>query len=233
MQTNECVVYAVEHPNHICDVFFPPITDENIFKKKCLDNGAVWIERLCTVNTSLHEDEEVLLTRHCSREMISLYHELNGGPHFLPSDVAEKLLETGRSEWGWMQGQSYGPDTVLFFPPHHDPDQIVHPYDERWLRDARAGTVDLFIQDAMVRPICTLSVDKNDLRHADCDWRECLGTVQANHVGAGSVEVRLDDINVLVRQCSIPMVAMSQCMPPLYIPKKWLARAVRKPARTM
>ena len=233
MGTNECAVYAVEHPDHICDVYFPLITEEDNFKKKWIDKGAVWLERLCTVNSFQDEDEEVLLARYCSRRMISLYHYLHGEEHFLPFDVAEKLLEVGRSDWGWMPDKSYGPSTVLRFPKNADPEVIVRPYDGRWERNVLSGRVDLFIQHALVRPTCTLSVDENDLRHADCDWRECLGTVQANHLADDVVEVRLDNINELIHQCSVPMVAMSQSMPPSFIPQQWLVTAVGKATRVV
>ena len=78
----------------------------------------------------------------------------------------------------------------------------------------------------MIHPICELSVDPHDLAWAECDWRECLGSVEANVVRNIALEVRMDDASVLVADCSRPMLMVSQCLPPTYIPREWLEKAV-------
>lgn len=225
-------VYVVEFANHLCSVCSISNEEEERFKSESRNRGATWTQRLCTTKKDEKNDPEDLLLRHCSRLMIPLHHDLNVmGLHFLALDVAQKVLRVERPEWGWTPGQNYGPDIVLRFAPHEDPELIVHPYQFWDDRAIRRAMVDVFIQETMVRPICTVSVHEYDLRRSDGDWRERLGTVPAHRLTPDVVEVRLDDINNLVRQCSRPMVSISQCMPPLYVPREWLAVSVAKLTR--
>lgn len=145
-------VYVVEHPTHICNVYYPPTGEEDNFTKKWIQRGAGWLERICTVHPLENRDEEELLEQYCSRRMILLRDEANGSLDYLAGDFAENLLDVGKPDWGWMPFQTYGPDTVLRFAANSDPEMVIHPYHEWEDTNFRDITVHLYIQEAMVRP---------------------------------------------------------------------------------
>jgi hypothetical protein len=87
-------------------------------------------------------------------------------------------------------------------------------------------TVPLFIQETMIRPICTLSVDLYDEGYSEHDWRESLGDVEGEVTKPGSVDVPLSVVNDRVRECFRKMLLVSDQMAPKYIPRNWFENAV-------
>lgn len=163
---------------------------------------------------------------HCSRELIALHHEYNDCEYFLALDAAERLLAGGRSDYSWTSQLASTLRVFLRFsrqPPALE--LVFRPYDHFDEEHHEIISVPMYIQETMIRPTCTLSIDPDDLTYAECDWRAYLGTVQAPFTGADTVEVCVDDANRLVRRSSRPMLLLSQGLPTTYIPREWLAEA--------
>jgi len=132
----------------------------------------------------------------CSRPLIPLRHAFNEPWVFMPLDHAEKLLLTGSPDYNGMSQVECGRRVFLRFGSIST-EVVCTPYDHCDWRVHDSVTVPMYIQENMIRPICTLSVDPNDLAYAECDWREFLGSVHVNVIGKETVDVRMDDANRL------------------------------------
>jgi hypothetical protein len=225
-------VYAIEHADHLCDVRYISLDREAIFLETLPRQSPIWFERLCTVNSESTHDEIQLLARYCKRRMIPMQNERGVDCyHYLAFEYAQELLCNGRSEWGWVTTNAFGVDTVMRFGRGGDPELVVRPHIRDWTPFGPwhdTVTTNVYIQETMVPPACTLSVSGCDPRHAECNWRECLGEVPADVIMHGVFEVRLDDINRIIHESSKPVIALSHCMPPTYIPKEWLEKEFAK-----
>jgi hypothetical protein len=217
-------IYVIEHPDHVITVYYfsPDCEQEKI--GTMMREGILWFEKLGMTIPEGEDIDEELLGMCCSRPLMPLWHFHNQSQYFMALDHAEQLLAAG-SEYSWMSGRrEYGARVSLRFG-RVLAELVCLPYDH-WRSPPDRITVPLYIQETMIGPLCALSVDPEDLAYADCDWRECLGSAQANIVEKGIVDVRLDDAFRLVRKCSSPMLLVSHCVPPLYIPRDWLEREV-------
>jgi hypothetical protein len=220
-------MYVVEHPNHICTLHALHPVDETAHLSELLKDGIIWFEKLGPTNDAPWLIKELLdLARKCSRPLLHLPSICDDTESFVPLEQTQKLLHDNSSEYDWTPRDEDGAHVFLRFSPAAV--LLVRlPYERFADRTADRLCVPLYIQETMTQPICTLSVDPQDLTYAEGHWRECLGGVQANVVEKLTVDVSLEDVNRLVRKCSRPMLLVSHCLPPTYIPRHWLEIATK------
>jgi hypothetical protein len=216
-------VYAIEHPDHIITLHHFWAGEEKHRIANMTQRGVLWVEKLGMTASPGARTDEQLVAMHCSRELIPLRNEENDVECFMALDAAERLLVGGGPDYSWLL-QSDCSNAFLRFGPG-TAEIVLRPYDHFAGKHTDIVSVPMYIQEAMIHPTCTLSVDPDDLTYAECDWREYLGEVQAHVSGINLVDVRTDLASDLVGRCSRPMLLLSQFLAPMYIPREWLARA--------
>jgi hypothetical protein len=216
--------YIVEHPDHLC-LLHLPLEDEE--KEFCQAHGGIWAERLGEITSSSGSftgTELRNLTRRCSRPMLLLSE--GDMDYYLPFDHADRLIASDLNSVGsFVPRYTSSPPAFLRFGPH--PTELVFPGYERDAEERPKLSVPLYIQES-VPPLCSVVTDFEYISGLDDElWSEKLGYVQAEVDRNDSLNVRLEDVNESVRSCSRQMLLLSECMPPLYIPRKSLERLVR------
>jgi hypothetical protein len=221
-------VYIVEHPDHVCTVYyFEP--DEAKQKMEDLRRfGILWFEDLGVVDhhPSRENGELLVFLKKSSRPMLFFDDPSNESFSFMAVDHAKKMLAVDSSNYDWIGRGDSGSHIFVRFGTHSYPALIFRPY---CIGDRQAPnkiTVPLFIQETMIRPISTLSVDLYDEAYSEYDWRESLGEVEAEVTKPGTVDVPLSVVNDRVRKCSRKMLLVSDQMAPKYIPRNWFENAV-------
>jgi hypothetical protein len=148
--------------------------------------------------------------------------------YYLPFEHAERLIasDRGNSIGVFVPRYNSSPPAFLRFGSH--PTELVFPGYERGAEERPKLAVPLYIQET-VSPLCSVVTDFEYIfGFDDVLWSEKLGYVQAEVDRNDSLNVRLEHINGLVRSCSREMLLVSECMPPVYIPRKTLECLVQE-----
>jgi hypothetical protein len=217
-------VYLLEHPDHVCTVhyFSPEEEEERMNWMRYLD--ILRFEKLGVVDHLRNGfDEEVALVQRSSRPMVPL--ERNDQRSYMSVDHAKKTLAADSSDYTWMSRRDSGSRVFIRFVPYFYPSLVFRSYCLADYETPKATTVPLFIQETMIRPICSLSIDSDDDTYSEYAWRESLGEVEAEVSHRGTMDVRLSDASDLIRECSRKMLLVSDQMAPKYIPRNWLESA--------
>lgn len=161
--------------------------------------------------------------------MLLLNHWLNDGNSYVSVDHAKKMAAADSSDYSWMSRRDSGNHTFIRFAPYFYPSLVFRSYCLADYEIPKTTTVPLFIQETIIRPICSLSIVSDDDTYAECDWRKSLGEVAAEVNHPGIIDVRLTDAADLIRECSRKMLLVSDQMAPKYIPRNWLESTVQNP----
>jgi len=220
-------VYLIEHPDHVCTVHYFPPEEEEKRLNWMRHLGILRFEKLGVVDHLRNGfDEEVALVQRSSRPMLLLEHWLNDGRSYMSVDHAKKMLAADSSDYSWMSGRDSGNHAFIRFVPYFYPSLVFRSYCVADFEIPTTTPVRLFIQETMIRPICSLSIVSDDDTYSKGDWRESLGEVAAEVGHPGIIDVRLSDVSDLITECSRKMLLVSDEMAPKYIPRNWLESAV-------
>jgi hypothetical protein len=216
-------VYIIEHPDHVCKVHYFSSEEEEERMKTMRRRGILWFEKLGVVDDVRNGyDEEFAFIKTSSRPMLLLNHWLNDGKSFMSVDHAKKMLAADSSDYSWMSRRDSGNHIFIRFAPYFYPSLVFRSFCLGDFEIPKTTTVPLFIQETMIRPICSLSIVSDDDTYSVGDWRESLGEVEAEVNHPGIIDVRLSDASDLIRECSRKMLLVSDQIAPKYIPRGWL-----------
>jgi hypothetical protein len=218
-------VYLMEHPDHVCTVHYFSPEEEEKRLNWMRHLGILRFEKLGVVDHLRNGfDEEVALVQRSSRPMLLL--ERNDGRQYMSVDHAKKMLAADSSDYSWMSRRDSGNHAFIRFVPYFYPSLVFRSYCVADYEIPTTTPVRLFIQETMIRPICSLSIVSDDDTYSKGDWRESLGEVEAEVGHPGIIDVRLRDVCDLITECSRKMLLVSDEMAPKYIPRNWLESAV-------
>jgi hypothetical protein len=221
-------VYIIEHPDHVCTVHYFKPEEAKQKMKDYLQYGILWFEDLGVMDrhpSRKHAELSVVSTK-SSRPMLFFDDPSNDSSFFMAVDHAKKMFAIDSSDYDWSGRVNSVSQIFVRFGTHSYPALIFRPYCMGDWRLLNKITVPFFIQETMIQPICTLSVDLYDEAYSECYWRESLGEVEAEVIKPGCVDVPLSIVNDRVRKCSRKMLLVSDQTAPKYIPSDWLGSAV-------